>query len=150
LLPKKPPPPSMPAGKVVVFTGILAVATSDDELATVLSHEMAHALAHHASERVARERSGGNPLSKLKYDRFQESEADHIGVFLMAFADYDAEQAVHFWLRMRQLGEGQEPPEILSDHPSHETRIRNLRAWAPRAKEARKAFDEGRVQSAGR
>ncbi len=120
----------LPAGKMVVFTGIMPVANTDGELAAVLSHEMAHALAHHASERVAREQSGGNPLTKLKYDRFQESEADHIGVFLMAFADFNPEEAVAFWLRMRRMASGGQPPEILSDHPSNETRIRNLRRWA--------------------
>ena len=140
----------LPAGKIVAFTGILPVAGTDDMLATVLSHEMAHALAHHGSERIARERSSGNPLSKLRYDRFQESEADHIGVFLMAFADFDADQSVVFWQRMRQMANGREPPEILSDHPSHEARIQNLRKWAPMAKAARKAFDDGRIIPAGR
>jgi predicted Zn-dependent protease len=140
----------LPAGKIVVFTGIMPVAKTDDQLATVLSHEMAHALAHHASERVARERSGGNPLSALRYDRFQESEADHIGVFLMAFADYNPDEAVQFWLRMRRMASGGEPPEILSDHPSHEARIRDLQRWAPKAKAAKQAYDEGRVAPAGR
>lgn len=137
----------LPAGKIVVFTGILPVAANDDQLATVLSHEMAHALAHHASERVAREQSGAGILGSLRYDRFQESEADHIGVFLMAFADFDPDEAVKFWQRMqRATGARGEPPEFLSDHPSHETRIEDLKRWAPRAKAARKAFDEGRIQ----
>src|SRR5262245_10250497 len=83
----------LPAGKMVVFTGIIPIAGSDAQLAAVLSHEMAHALAHHGSERVARERSGTGVLRGLQYDRFQESEADHIGVFLMAFADYDPDEA---------------------------------------------------------
>jgi predicted Zn-dependent protease len=135
----------LPAGKIVVFTGILPVAQTDDQLATVLSHEMAHALAHHGSERVARERGGGGVLGSLKYDRYQESEADHIGVFLMAFAGYNPDEAVEFWLRMARMSGGGDPPEILSDHPSHETRIRQLRAWAPRAKAAKQAFDEGRI-----
>jgi predicted Zn-dependent protease len=140
----------LPAGKIVVFTGIMPVAKTDDQLATVLSHEMAHALAHHASERVARERSGSNRLNALRYDRFQEAEADHVGVFLMAFADYNPDEAVQFWVRMRQMASGGEPPEILSDHPSHETRIRNLEKWAPMARAARKAYDEGRIAPAGR
>jgi metalloendopeptidase OMA1, mitochondrial len=135
----------LPGGKMVVFTGILPVAETDDQLATVLSHEMAHALAHHGSERVARERSGGNILRKLQYDRYQESEADKIGVFLMPFAGYDPEEAVQFWIRMTRMGRGGQPPEILSDHPSDMTRIRQLRAWAPRAKAAKQAYDEGRI-----
>jgi predicted Zn-dependent protease len=135
----------LPAGEIVVFTGILPVAATDDQLATVLSHEMSHALAHHGSERVAREQQVGNKFLQLRYDRYQESEADHIGVFLMAFAGYDPYQAVEFWLRMERLTQGGQPPEILSDHPSHETRIKQLRAWAPRAAAAKQAYDEGRV-----
>jgi metalloendopeptidase OMA1, mitochondrial len=140
----------LPAGKIVVFTGILPVAANDDQLATVLSHEMSHALAHHGSERIAREQAGGGKFTQLKYDRFQESEADHIGVFLMAFAGYDPDQAVTFWRRMESLGGGREPPEFLSDHPNHETRVQQLREWAPKARAAKQAFDEGRVAPAGR
>src|SRR5262249_11704030 len=66
----------LPAGKMVVFTGIIPVAGSDGQLAAVVSHEMAHALAHHASERIARERRGGSSLRRLSSDRHQESEAD--------------------------------------------------------------------------
>lgn len=140
----------LPAGKICVFTGILPVAASDDQLATVLSHEMAHALAHHGSERIAREQAGGGRLSSLRYDRFQESEADHIGVFLMAFAGFDPDESVAFWLRMEQLSGGRAPPEFLSDHPSSETRVQQLRAWAPKARAAKQAFDQGRVLSTSR
>jgi metalloendopeptidase OMA1, mitochondrial len=141
----------LPAGKMIVFSGLLPVAGNDAQLAAVISHEMAHALAHHGSERVARERSGGNILGSLKYDRFQESEADKIGIFLMAFADYDPTEAVTFWQRMsRVTGDRGGLPEILSDHPSHGTRVQELRKWAPRAKAARKAFDEGRIAPPGR
>ena len=138
----------LPAGKMVVFTGILPVAQNDAQLAAVLSHEMAHALAHHGSERVARERSGGGILSSLKYDRFQESEADKIGVFLMPFAGYDPDEAVNFWRRM--TGGGGEVPEILSDHPSHATRVKNLAGWASQARAAKEAYDAGRIAPAGR
>jgi predicted Zn-dependent protease len=139
----------LPAGKVFVFTGILpVVGDSDDRLATVLSHEIAHALAHHASERVARERGGGNILRSLSYDRMQESEADHIGVFLMTFAGYDPNRAVEFWERMHGANQGGSPPEFLSDHPSDEHRIANLREWAPKARAAKKAYDEGRIAPA--
>lgn len=136
----------LPGGKMVVFTGILRVAQTDGQFAAVLSHEMAHALAHHGSERVAREQTGAGVLSSLRFDRYQESEADHIGVFLMAFAGYDPEEAVNFWRRMIQLsGAGGQGPEILSDHPTHATRIKQLAAWAPRARAAKQAFDEGRI-----
>ncbi len=122
----------LPAGKMVVYTGILPVTGNDDQLATVLGHEMAHALAHHASERVARERSATNILRSLSYDRLQESEADHIGLFLMTFAGYDPDQAVVFWERMHAMGVAGRPPEFLSDHPSDDYRIRSLRSWGSR------------------
>lgn len=142
----------LPAGKMVVFTGLLPVAANDDQLATVLGHEMAHALTHHASERVAREQTSTNILRSLSYDRLQESEADHVGLFLMTFAGYDPEQAVAFWSRMHNATgqRGGRPPEFLSDHPSDERRIRNLRGWSAQARAAKTAYEEGRVAPAGR
>ena len=142
----------LPGGKVLVFTGTLPVARGDDQLATVLSHEIAHALAHHASERVARGKSGGVAVLWDKaYDRQQEAEADHIGVFLMTFAGYDPGEAVHFWERMQQAGRGQgRLLEILSDHPSDARRIRNLQKWVPAAKAGKRAYDEGRLAPAPR
>jgi predicted Zn-dependent protease len=141
----------LPGGKVIVFTGILDVAgDSDDRLATVLAHEYAHALAHHGSERVARHESGEGVLRALSYDRMQESEADHIGVFLMTFAGYDPDEAVAFWERMREATQGRDqPPEFLSDHPSPGTRIRDLRLWARDARAAKKAYDQGRILPPG-
>jgi predicted Zn-dependent protease len=140
----------LPGGMVFVFTGILPVAENDDQLATVLSHEIAHALAHHSSERIAREqRAGGgilDALGKLKFGRVQESEADHIGVFLMTFAGYDPHQAVIFWQRMAQrMADTGQPPEWMSDHPSDEHRIAAMKEWVPRAIAGKKAFDEGRI-----
>ncbi len=140
----------LPAGKMVVFTGLLPIAKNDDQLAAVIGHEMAHALAHHASERVAREKTGGGVLRSLSYDRLQESEADHVGLFLMTFAGYDPAEAVAFWERMRAAAGGGKPPEFLSDHPSDERRVHDLKAWVPQARAAKKAFDEGRVVPAGR
>jgi predicted Zn-dependent protease len=146
----------LPGGKVAVFTGLLKIVENDDDqLAAVLGHEVAHALAHHASERLARqEREGGGLLAALhekKYDREQESEADHIGVFLMTFAGYDPNQAVVFWKHMKRLSDEQgRVPEILSDHPSDERRIRQLEEWVPRALAGKKAYDEGRVAPEGR
>ena len=167
----------LPGGKIAVFTGILPVATSDDQLATVLAHEMSHALAHHGSERLARAQkfetaarviggafggmdeqkrrefmgvlAAGAGLGSKAYDRKQESEADHIGLFLMTFAGYDPDQAVLFWKRMQQVGAKQgRPPEILSDHPSDKHRIEDLQRWEKPAKEAKQAFDEGRIAPA--
>jgi metalloendopeptidase OMA1, mitochondrial len=135
----------LPAGRLFVYSGLLrTVGERDDGLAAVIAHEMAHALAHHGSERVAREQQGGNVFRRLSYDRLQESEADHIGVFLMTFAGYDPDQAVAFWERMRHSSKSG-VPEFLSDHPSDEHRAQALRDWAPRARAAKKAFDEGRI-----
>src|SRR5262249_8134279 len=131
----------LPAGKMVVFTGLLPPADTDPLLATVLAHEMAHALARPARQRPAGAQRGGpgKPLRKLAYDRMQESEADHIGVFLMAFAEYDPRAAVAFWQRMEQASGGRRRLEILSTHPSPEHRARDLRRWAERALAAKKA-----------
>jgi predicted Zn-dependent protease len=175
----------LPGGHVFVFTGLLPVVQNDDQLATVMGHEIAHALAHHASERIAREgldseastalqvrqldsmdedvvrrllgalapgaarlSSGGTDLGTLAFNRAQESEADHIGVFLMTFADYDPQQAVVFWERMMEANRGSQPPEILSDHPSDARRIRQLEEWVPEAKGGKKAYQSGRIAPA--
>jgi predicted Zn-dependent protease len=136
----------LPAGKVAVFTGLLRVVANDDQLATVLSHEIAHALAHHANERITRSESGQvNWLFNKAYDRQQESEADHIGLFLMTFAGYDPDETVAFWQRMQQAQRGGELPEILSDHPSDRRRIEQLRAWVSQAKAAKVAYDHHRI-----
>src|ERR1700677_474493 len=113
----------LPGGKVAVFTGLLPVCANDAQLATVMAHEVAHALAHHTSERLAEQQTEGGGFLGLivgkAHDRAQESEADHIGLFLMTFAGYDPEQAIIFWERMRTATSGSaRPPEILSDHPS--------------------------------
>jgi predicted Zn-dependent protease len=137
----------LPGGKIAVYTGILPVAQNDDQLATVMSHEIAHALAHHSNERLTRSQSGHvNILVSKAYDRSQESEADHIGVFLMTFAGYDPEEAVRFWNRMSQANQGSARlPAILSTHPTDEQRIHDMQRWVPMAKQAKRAFDEGRI-----
>lgn len=138
----------LPAGRIFVFTGILPViGERDDGLAAVVAHEMAHALAHHGSERVAREQESGGTFRRLSYDRMQESEADHIGIFIMTFAGYDPDEGVAFWERM-QRAHGGGLPEFLSDHPSDAHRAQALREWAPRARAAKKAFDDGRIAPA--
>jgi len=136
----------LPGGKICVFTGLLQVVQNDDQLAAVMSHEVSHALAHHISERIARERTTGSGLLSLSFDRQQELEADHIGVFLMTFAGYDPDQALMFWEEMQRAPErGPRVPEILSDHPSDAHRMRQLQSWIPMAKAAKRAYDEGRV-----
>jgi metalloendopeptidase OMA1, mitochondrial len=164
----------LPAGKVGVFTGLLEIAGSDDELAAVLGHEMAHALAHHASERVAMNPDDGEALQAaggrlanleaslraplvsllspgaalqgLAYNRFQESEADHIGVFLMTFAGYDPEAAIMFWQRMSELARSSlRLPEFLSDHPAEARRLAQLQVWVPLAEGGKAAYDKGQI-----
>jgi predicted Zn-dependent protease len=136
----------LPGGKIGVLTGLLGIVKNDDQLAAVISHEVAHALAHHASERVARERVGQPGLLSLSYDRQQELEADHIGVFLMTFAGYDPQEAVSFWERMQTArGRRLHLPEILSDHPNDERRMEALQAWVATARAAKEAYDEGRI-----
>ena len=150
----------MPGGKVAVYTGIMPLAQNEAGLATVMGHEIAHAVARHASERasdqIAAQYSGealsaifgSNPGTAaqifntavgvgaqgllLKFSRNQESEADHMGVIFMALAGYNPNEAINFWTRMSSQG-GSKPPEILSTHPSDQTRMNDLRKWIPEA-----------------
>jgi metalloendopeptidase OMA1, mitochondrial len=141
----------LPGGKIGVFTGLLEVVRTDDQLAAVIAHEGAHALAHHTSERIAREREVGSGLLSLAFDRRQESEADHIGVFLMTFAGYDPQEAVVFWKEMEAIHRrGARLPAILSNHPSDAQRERQLAEWVPLARAAKKAYDEGRILPSSR
>ncbi len=148
---------AMPGGKVVVFTGIIPVAGHDAGLATVMGHEIAHAIARHGNERMSQgliAQMGGMALDLalkdrpqqtrqlfmgafgmgaqvgllLPYSRLQESEADQLGLIFMALAGYDPHEAVAFWQRMaRQSEAGKAPPELLSTHPAHATRIKDLK-----------------------
>ncbi len=143
----------LPGGKVVVYTGILEVAKNDDQLATVMSHEIAHALARHGAERMS---SGmvaqgvqllGNIILGsqapqytnafnvaygagaqygilMPYGRMQESEADEIGIHLMHKAGYNMSEALNFWKNM-SAGK-KETAEFFSTHPSSSTRIANI------------------------
>jgi len=153
----------MPGGKIGVYTGILPVAADAAGLAVVMGHEVAHAIANHSGERVSQlllAHLGGIALSRairekpaetqdllmlaygiganvgvlLPYSRRHESEADRIGLILMAQAGYDPEAAIPFWQRMAARAQGA-PPEFLSTHPSHATRIDDLRRWLPEAKQ---------------
>jgi predicted Zn-dependent protease len=170
----------LPGGKIAVFTGLFRlIGDSDDMLAAVLGHEVAHALAHHANERITRQAlhehairvitgafggrdneqhrrlmailMGGSRFYDLHYDRQQESEADHIGIFLMTFAGYNPAAAITFWERMAEVSRSRgHPPEILSDHPSDASRLAHIRVWVTQAEAAKKAYDEGRIAPARR
>ena len=142
----------MPGGKVAVFTGLLdALKLTDDELAMVLGHEMAHALREHARTRTAKvtltnvgtlaiglviggnvgelARQGGGLLN-LKFNRDDERDADLIGMELAARASYDPQSGITLWQKMGQVAKGT-PPPWLSTHPSGEDRLRRIRTALP-------------------
>lgn len=154
----------MPGGKVVVYTGLLPVSQSDEGLAVVMGHEIAHAIARHGNERMSEALligMGGLVLEKalkekkqetqilflalysigstlameLPNSRMQESEADKLGLIFMGMAGYNPEEAVPFWQRMAANNKGGKLPEFLSTHPSDETRIKKLKALIPKIKE---------------
>lgn len=144
----------LPGGKVIVYTGILDVAKNNDQLATVISHEIAHALARHGAERVSSgmlaqgiQLIGNIVLSSeapqftqtfniayglgaqygvlMPYGRLQESEADEIGIYLMHKAGYNIYEALNFW---QNMNEGRkEGIEFFSTHPNPSTRIKDIK-----------------------
>ena len=151
----------MPGGKAAVYTGILPFTQNETGLAVVLGHEVAHALADHGNERMSEAlvaNTGGMALSValsqrpqqtqqlfmkvygvganvgflLPYSRLHESEADRIGLTLMARAGYDPREAIAFWQRMSKQ-EGQRPPQLLSTHPAPETRVADIKKYLPEA-----------------
>jgi predicted Zn-dependent protease len=155
---------ALPGGKVAVYTGILKYTQTETGLAVVMGHEVAHALARHGGERMSQTALAqlgmtavqiglqtndptimqGIALAygvgvQLPFGRGQESEADHIGLVLMAKAGYDPREAIPFWERMAGGKQGQEPPEFLSTHPSGTTRIKQLEQWMPEALQHYKA-----------
>ncbi|WP_187477345.1 M48 family metallopeptidase [Amniculibacterium sp. G2-70] len=156
----------MPGGKVAVYTGILPITKDDTGLAVVMGHEVSHALAGHGNERISQAMIAqyggailgasisnaqlqsifqqaypmGSQVALLAYGRKQESEADQMGLYLMAMAGYDPRQAVPFWNRMEAASSGaNKPPEFLSTHPGAENRIAGLNANMAKALEYYKA-----------
>ena len=148
---------ALPGGKVGVYTGLFKVAKNDAQLAAVLAHEIGHAIARHGAERMSQgilAQLGGVAVGAatgsqayvdlysqaatlgviLPYSRTQESEADEIGLMLMARAGYDPRAAVELWQNFQALGGGR-PPEFLSTHPSEGTRIERLEELMPEALE---------------
>ena len=151
---------ALPGGKIAVYTGIFPVAKNEAGLAAILGHEVTHALARHGGERMSQgiaaqvavvgltlgaasqginpqiaELAGGalaNFGLILPYSRKHESEADYIGLLLAADAGYDPQEAVRVWQRMQEMSKSQ-PPEFLSTHPNHGTRIKQLQNWMPEA-----------------
>ena len=157
----------MPGGKIVFYTGILPIAQDETGIAVVMGHEVAHALADHGAQRMSASTLqqigavAGNVAIKddqtrglfnqaygvgsqigvmLPFSRNHETEADRIGLQIMAIAGYDPSEAAELWKRMKANSGGQAPPEFLSTHPSNDTRINNLTAWAPAAKQEARKF----------
>ncbi len=147
---------ALPGGKIAVYTGIFPEAKNENGLAAILGHEVVHALARHGSERASQHATANlsmqltsmalsmGPISQslatqalgigvlLPFSRGHESEADYIGLLLAAEAGYDPREAIGLWERMAKSSKGS-PPEFLSTHPSHDTRIQDLRKWMPEA-----------------
>lgn len=157
----------MPGGKIVFYTGILPIAKSETGVAAIMGHEVAHALANHGQQRMSaaylqagvaiagniaiKDEKDRNAFNQyygigsqvgvmLPFSRSHETEADKIGLYLMAVAGYNPDEAAELWKRMKANSNGQAPPEILSTHPSNDSRIANLKALAPKAKEEAKKF----------
>jgi len=146
---------ALPGGKSAVFTGLLPVTTTDAQLAVVIGHEAAHAIARHGGERMSQQAalnvliSAGFELSEadagtqevvmnalglgtLAFSRSQESEADHLGLLIAADAGFDPREAIPLWQNMAAAG-GEAPLEFLSTHPSESTRIQRLNELMPEA-----------------
>ena len=152
---------AMPGGKVAFYTGILPICENDLGVAVVMGHEVAHAIAKHGQERmnqavlkqygfalgsialgqnpsmaekiVFQAAGMGTDIGLLAFSRKHESEADELGLTFMAIAGYDPREAPKFWERMSAGSSGERPPEFLSTHPSHETRIERLNKALPEA-----------------
>ena len=146
----------MPGGKIAFYSGILPILKNADGVASVMGHEIAHAVAKHSVERASRgtllnvgtkiiDIASGGVLSDINrttgqntvgllaqlgilnpFNRKQESEADYLGMIFSSLSGYDIRETVKIWERMKELNKGKEPPEFMSTHPSSDNRIRVL------------------------
>ena len=161
----------MPGGKMAVYTGLLPVTQTEEALAVVVGHEVGHAVARHGGERMSQELTfqvglgvAAVSMKDMKpeeqdamlgaligvgtygvlypFSRTQENEADELGLYMSAWAGYDPRAAVPLWQRMAKMG-GAKPPELLSTHPSDETRIAHMEELMP---EAIRLYEEGQQQ----
>ena len=149
----------MPGGKIAVYTGILDVTKNTDGLASVMGHEIAHAVAKHSVERASRgvllntgtqlfDIFSGGKLSQVNrvtgmntvgilsqigimnpFSRIQESEADYLGMIFASLSGYDIRETKKLWERMKAANKGKEPPQFMSTHPSSSKRIKDLKEW---------------------
>ncbi len=148
----------LPGGKIFVYTGLFKAVENEDQLAVVMAHEVAHALARHGAERVSMiqlsqigQILGSAALQGSKYEalfnsayglttqlglilpysRTFEYESDEIGLYLMTKAGYDPNEAIKFWQNMQKLKSGANPPTFLSTHPADNDRIARLKKLIP-------------------
>ena len=149
----------MPGGKIAVYTGILDITKNTNGLASVMGHEIAHAVAKHSVERQSRgvllnvssriiDVASGGVLSQINrntgmntvgllsqigimnpFTRTQESEADYLGMIFASLSGYDVRETKNLWKRMKASNKGKEPPQFLNTHPSSSKRIKNLKEW---------------------
>ena len=149
----------MPGGKIAVYSGMLDITKNNDGLASVMGHEIAHAVAKHSVERASRTTllntgtalidiftggkisqvnrvTGMNTVGLLSqigilnpFNRKQESEADYLGLIFSSLSGYDIRETVKIWERMKASNKGKEPPEFMSTHPSSTNRIKKIKEW---------------------
>ncbi|MEQ1527988.1 MAG: M48 family metallopeptidase [Methylococcales bacterium] len=152
---------ALPGKKIGVHTGMLNLVDNQDQLAAVIGHEVGHVLAKHSNERASQEMAVNQGMNIIQavsapqtalgqtaigllgvgaqygvlmpFSRTHESEADMIGVDLMAKAGFDPRQSILLWQKMEQASKGRQPIEFMSTHPSHETRIQDLEKHMPQA-----------------
>jgi len=152
---------ALPGNKIGVHTGMLTLTDNQDQLAAVIGHEIGHVLAKHSNERASQKMAVNQGMGIIQavsapqtalgqtalgllgvgaqygilmpYSRVHESEADMIGVDLMAKAGFDPRQSIGLWQKMEQASQGQQPIQFMSTHPSHATRIQDLERHMPQA-----------------
>ena len=152
----------MPGGKIAVYTGILDVSKNTNGLATIMGHEIAHAVAKHSVERMSAAMAvnvttqiadifTGGKISQTRntvgratgmdvlqlglmnpFGRKQETEADYLGLIFSSLSGYNIKESTELWKRMKEAHKGKEPPQFLSTHPSSDNRIKNLENWIPK------------------